>query len=194
MKHFHLAVSLLVISTIFITSCEEDQGPVTSNEMTIVVNSLNQSDISENGVIEKDENISNGSGNPWGEFIKEAEAECGKNPTNFEIISLSVQITDTEGIDVFEDLIEGSGNVYFIGTQGSDTEAIRVNVGSSTTLSGKTENELSNLANSSDLSVLRERLVGGDFHVGFSGTTELTDDDSFSTDITIKFVVKAHCD
>ena len=184
------SIMLVVIITL---GCEEDKGPITSDTMTIVVNSLNQSDINDQGIIEKDENISNGTGNPWGEFIKDAEAECGNNPDHFEVTSVTVQIADHDGVDVFEDVIQGNAYVYFMSTQGSDVDAIRVNIGSSSNLKGTSANELINLASSSELNVLRERLLGGDFHVGFNGQTNLTKNDAFSIDVIVKFVVRAYC-
>lgn len=189
-------IKIIFISVTFISliGCEEETGPITSNEMTIVVNSINQSDINDSGKIEKDENISNNTGNLWGEFIKEAEAECGSVPNKFEIVSLNIQLSDNEGVDVFEDAINGEAAVYFINTQGSDTDAIKVKVASGSNVTGLSSNELSNLASSGDLSVLTERLQGGDFHIGFSGATNLTKDDVFSFDVIIKFVVKAHCE
>ena len=189
-----LSKNFFFILILIFAACEEDKGPITSNEILITVNSINQSDINSQGIIEKDENISNNSGNPWGEFIKEAETECGSNAKNFEILGVSVQLTDTENIDGFEDIINGMGEVYFINTQGSDIDADRVLIGSSNNLAGMIPNELTNLASRNDLNLLYERLLGGDFHVGFRGETNLTKDDNFSFDVIIKFVVKAYCD
>jgi hypothetical protein len=189
-----LQLIFAVLVSLQLIGCEEDKGPITSNEITIVVNSINESDINEDGILEKDENISNDSGNPWGEFIKDAEAECGGNPDRFEIVSITVQISDQVGVTNFEDVIFGNASVHFLSTQGSDLDAVRVTIGSNNNLTGISANELTNMASSSDLNSLRDRLLGGDFHVGFRGETDLTKDDTFSMDVIIKFVVKAHCD
>ena len=186
-----IRIILSAMIIVFFTGCEEDEGPITSNTFSITVNSINQSDVSDIGVIEKDENISNGTGNPWSEFIKEAESEFGKLPQRFEIVSATVQLTDTEGLNSFEELVSGKMAVRFLSTQGSDADAAKVEIGNFTNPTGSSAIELTQLANASDLSVLRERLLGGDFHVGFWSQTNLNKDDTFSFDVIIKFVVRA---
>jgi hypothetical protein len=185
---------LFLILFVAINGCEDDKGPITSNEIAITINSMNQSDINSQGIIEKDENISNNSGNPWSEFIKDSETECGSDAKYFEIVSVSVQLSDTENLDGFEDLITCTGEVYFINTQGSDDDAVRVLIGNSSSLKGKLPNELINLASINDLNILYDRLLGGDFHIGFKGETNLSKDDTFSCDVIIRFVVKAYCE
>ena len=192
MNKLHLYIYLFVLAGLVLNGCDEDQGPITSNTMTIVVNSLNQSDINDQAILEKDENISNDSGNPWGEFIKEAEAEFGRGPERFEMVSVSMQLSDKEGISNFDELISGKMSARFLSTQGSDNDAIKVELGSIMSPTGQSAIELSNLASTSDMSVLHERLIGGDFHVGFYGETDLTKDNSFSVDVIIKFVVRAY--
>lgn len=192
MKNIHKYKLVLVIASALLIGCEEDQDPITSNTMTVVVNSLNTSDINDQGILEKDENISNDSGNPWGEFIKDAEAELGREPERFEIISASMQLTDRDGVDSFDELISGKMSARILSTQGSDDDALKVEIGSKMNPSGESAIELSDLASASELNILHERLLGGDFHVGFNGETDLTKDNSFSVDVIIKFVVRAY--
>jgi len=187
-------VGLLFVALI-LPACS-DPGPVDSSTITITVNSMNQSDIDPPGILEKDENISNETGNPWGEFIKAAESECESSPRNFQMISVSLalDVAGSQEVSVLEDVITGGVTVYFASTRGSDADAVRVNVASASSVSGVGPVPLGNLASASDLRVLRERLVGGDFHVGVRANTNRTDNDSFSADIRVIFRTRAHCE
>jgi hypothetical protein len=190
----YILIFTIFFSQFIISGCEEEKEPVTSSEFIITVNSLNQSDINENNVIEKDENISNNSGNPWGEFIDIAQAECISDPGGFQILGVSVQLVPKDGIDRFEDFVSGKLSVDFINTQNSDMDAERVVIASKNNPSGIGPIDLENLASRSELSLLNDRLIGGDFHVGITADTHLNDNDSFAFDVIIRFQVRAYCE
>ncbi|MFQ5629583.1 MAG: hypothetical protein ACE5I1_12540 [bacterium] len=157
---------------------------------------MNQSDIKPAGMISKDENISNETGNPWGEFIKRAESECQASPSAFEIVSVSIEL-DTSGsqnVNLLEEIMTGTATVYFASTRGSDEDALKVDVASKASISGSGIIRLENFASQSELQVLSERLLGGDFHVGLRAETSRTRNDAFSMDVRIIFEARAHCE
>ena len=89
------ALTSLVIAAVAV-GCSDVLGPVDSTEIQTTVNSMNESDIT-NGVIEKEENISNESGNPWGEFIDRAESTCEAPPEGFAVRSASLALVGHRG-------------------------------------------------------------------------------------------------
>ncbi len=173
-------------------------GSVDSGTMTITVNSMNESDIRTPGVVQKDENISNDSGNPWGEFVKRARDQCGGDPAGFEVLGASVGLDTSGGGNVqrFED-VSGAGDAvtaFFASTSGSDATAVKADVGSVTGPTGAGPIPLALSATRASLAPLHGRLVGGDFHVGVRVGTYLTAQDRFTMDVRVSFSVRAHCD
>jgi hypothetical protein len=195
MKRFSI---LILLGIQIFLSCSTDTDPVSidSGNISITVNSMNESDVDSSGIIEKDENISNDSGNPWGEFIKSAENRCDKNPGGFEIISVSIELDEngSQNLSSLDEIITGSATVFFANTQHSDINATRVNVASVSAVSGTGPIELGDLASRADMSILLDRLLGGDFHVGLQAETSISDTSSFSMDVQIVFNVRAFCD
>ena len=183
----------VLILFISVSACQSTDGPVDSDEIKITINSINQSDIN-SGIIEKDENISNNTGNPWGEFIKDSQVICENDPKGFEITSLSIQFAPKDGVNSMEEVFDEIVSIDFISTQGSDSDAERVSIGTINQPRGLGPLELKNLATRDDLRALYERLLGGDFHVGLKASTILTKDDSFSFDVTLRFHTRAFCE
>ncbi|MDH5760788.1 MAG: hypothetical protein OEZ65_14465 [Gemmatimonadota bacterium] len=171
-----------------------DLGPVLSPELTIRINSMNDSDITA-GIIYKDSNISTQSGNPWGTFIGTAVAECGVDPVGFEItgLSLALDVAGSQNVSVFEDVISGSATVYFLSTQGNDANAVRVALGSVLMPTGTGPVPLTITATAAQLQSLHDRLVGGDFHVGLEAETNRVQGDGFSMDALVTVQTQAIC-
>jgi len=177
-------------------SCGDALGPVDSIPMTLTINSMNSSDIDPPGVIEKDENISTETGNPWGEFIRLAEDQCQAAPIGFEVLSVSIglDVAGSSGVQVLEDVISGDATVFFASTQGSDAAAVRVDVGSRSGVTGAGPVSLPVTATRAQLGALLERLLGGDFHVGLRAETDRLDTDSFSMDVRVTLQNRAICE
>jgi hypothetical protein len=161
------------------------------------VNSVNQSDIQVPGVVQKDENISNDSGNPWGEFMRRAREECGADPVAFEVLSASIAL-DTSGgpgmVSRFEDVVSGMAAANFSSTSHSDPAAVSADIGSTAAPTGAGPLPLATSGSRAALAPLHDRLVGGDFHVGFRAETSLGPGDAFTMDVRVDFAARAHCD
>lgn len=187
------ALTGLVIAAVAV-GCSDVLGPVDSTEIQTTVNSMNESDIT-NDVIEKDENISNESGNPWGEFIDRAESTCEAPPDGFAVRSASLALVTEEstGVQALEDVIDGDATVHFLSTRGSDADAVRVNVARVTDPTGTGPVSMNVIASRQDLRDLRERMRGGDFHVGFRAETSRDSSSDFSMNVRIRFRARAFC-
>lgn len=171
---------------------------VDSGSIAVVISSMNPSDIRTAGTIQKDENISTGTGNPWGEFIKKAKAQCGKDPAGFEIVSASISL-DTSGgggrtVTKLEDVISGTATVFFASTQGNDASATKVDVAEASRPTGAGPVSLTIRATKDALKPLQARLVGGDFHVGFRAATSKTSKDDFSMNVRATVAARALCE
>lgn len=187
--------SAVLLTTLAASACgdSDPMGPVLSPTITLTVNSMNPSDI-EGGFIDKDENISTETGNPWGEFMKAATDECGRDPAGFEItyVALGLDTDGSSGVDGLEDVFSGTASVILRSTQGSDASATQVEVGSGT-VSGTGPSVLGIAAGRSQLLPLHDRLVGGDFHVAVRGATHRQPDDDFSADVRVTLAATAFC-
>lgn len=186
----------MLIATL-IAACGGDDGPgdgtLPEGALDLELSSLNSSDV-DDGFLDKDENIGNQSGNPWGEFIEEMRDRCGGDPAGLSVSSGTLTIVGSEGIDGFEDLFPDGVDLVFRGTQGSDEEAETVVVASMAAALGTGPVDLDGVASREDLGGLHPRLVGGDFHVGVRGATDLTDEDDFSVDLAMSVEVVAYCE
>ena len=177
------------------TACSDPLGPVDSQTISLTINSINSSDIDPAGLIEKDENISHETGNPWGEFIVSAQSVCGGDPVGFRVLGASValDLEGSSGVVDFDDVVAGQASIHFLSTQGSDSSATRVVVASSSSVSGPGPVDLPVTATQGQLDSIFERLVGGDFHVGFRAETDRLESESFSMDVTVAFQARAIC-
>lgn len=191
-----LRVSALLVLSVSATACDDALGPVDSVPIGLTINSMNSSDIEPTGIIEKDENISTETGNPWGEFIRIAEDQCGREPIGFEILSatLGLDVAGSSNVDVLEDVIHGDATLFFVSTQGSDADAVRVDIASGSNVTGVGPVDLTVTASRAELDGLWERLVGGDFHVGLNAETDRVGSDSFSMDAQVGFQARAICE
>jgi hypothetical protein len=176
----------------------ETKGPVDSGSIAVAINSMNQSDIRTPGVIRKDENLSTMTGNPWGEFIKRAKMECGKDPMGFGVTSVSISL-DTSGsggdrVARFEDVVNGQATVLFSSTQGSDDAAARVDIASVASPTGPGPVTLATTATRQSFAPILPRMVGGDFHVGLRAATSKMSGDKFSMDVRVYLAAKAFCE
>jgi len=172
-----------------ITGCAA--GPVESGSIAITVNSMNESDVGDDGAVWKDENISTGTSNPWGDFVKAAEEECGGSPASFEFTSVTVNIALDDGATA-DEILGGQAEVRVISTQGSDEDADKATIGSIALLNGVGPYNFE-VAPTQDYSSFHDRLVGGDFHIGF--WAEVVDvNEGFDMDVTINFEALANCE
>ena len=190
-----LAQGAAVLATLVTVGCDDPLGPVDSIPITLTINSMNSSDIDPPGTIEKDENISTETGNPWGEFIRVAETECQADPSAFEALSasISLDVPGSSNVTSLDEVISGVATVFFMSTRGSDAEAVSVNVASGTVTSGVDPVALPVVASRSQLQTIHERMLGGDFHVGLNAVTDRLDTDDFSMDVRVTISARAIC-
>jgi hypothetical protein len=194
MKH---ASRLLAYAACFaIIGCQDSDplAPIVSPIITMTVNSMNGSDI-ESGIIDKDENISTETGNPWGEFMSDAVDQCGGDPVGFEVAEVSLEL-DRDGSDIesLDEVFSDSASVILRSTQGSDADADQVVIGSGMVQgAGGTFNFMVPVLRA-ELAVIHDRLVGGDFHVAVRGATHRQRGDDFSMDVRVSFGVRTFCD
>lgn len=187
-------VSLLVVASVALGACA--RGPVESGDIRIGINSMNESDIRVAGTVEKDENISTETGNPWGEFIKETRVECEGDPVGFEVSSVTIALDTSSGgstVSRFDDVIEGEATVFFRGTRGSDEDSITVDIASVDSPTGAGPVPLQVSATRSSLGPLLSRMVKGDFHVGMRAEVARQQDADFSMDVRVAMTAVAHC-
>ena len=168
-------------------------GPVVSPVITVTVNSMNSSDI-EAGVIDKDENISNGTGNPWSDFLRQAGEVCGGDPAGFGVAqaSLALDADGSSNVDALDEVFSGNVSIIFRSTRGNDASAVQVEIASGP-VSGTGPFALTISATRGGLSVLQDRLTGGDFHVAVRGVTNRDSGDDFSMAVRATFTVAAFC-
>lgn len=178
------------------SSCSSAPGPVDSGEITITINTMNPSDIRTPGTIEKDENISAETNNPWGKFVREARDACAGDPVAFEVLSarVALDVDGSQDVAVLEDVINGAATIFFASTTGSDSSAVRVDVASAAAATGLGPVSFAVGATQDSLASLHQKLVGGDFHVGLRAATTLTDQDNFSMDVRITLSARAFCE
>ncbi|MBI2893374.1 MAG: hypothetical protein HYY06_07460 [Deltaproteobacteria bacterium] len=178
-------------------ACGGDDGPgdgtLPEGALDLQLSSLNSSDV-DDGFLEKDENIGNHTGDPWGEFIDEMTDRCGGDPAAFSVSRGTLSIVDAQGVDGFEELFPRGVDLLFRSTQGSDEDAETVVVASSAAPTGSGPVDLDGVGGRDDLAALHQRLLGGDFHVGVRGSTDLTDQDDFSVDLAMSLEVVAYCE
>jgi hypothetical protein len=183
-------------------ACGETGGAssktVDSGSIVVAINSMNASDIRTAGTIQKDENISTGTGNPWGEFVKKAKAQCGKDPAGFEVVSAVIAL-DTSGsggrtVTKFEETISGAATIFFASTQGNDASATKVDVADANRPTGAGPVALTIRAAKDALKPLQARLLGGDFHVGLRAATSKTSKDDFSMNVRATVAARASCE
>ncbi len=108
-KSIAVLLGLMSLASLVLSGCGRES--VDSGDITLGINSMNESDIRTAGLVEKDENISTETGNPWGEFIKKAEDECGHDPVGFDVSTVSIALDTSRGsrtVRRFEDVIDGT--------------------------------------------------------------------------------------
>jgi hypothetical protein len=195
-KHFIEELSMIsprlltfVLGTAMVAGCAA--GPIDSGPIAVTINSLNEGDVGSDGAVWKDGNISTGTSNPWGDFVKAAEEECGGSPVSFEFTSATVVI-EFDGSATVDETFGGRAEVRILSTQGSDDDADKAAIASIETLSGAGPHSL-DVGAGQDHSSLHSRLLGGDFHVGF--WAEVADPDAdLDINITITLEALANCE
>ncbi len=186
------ASTMMLCGSLLVLAACGDPGPVESGPLSVLVDGIEETDI-DSGVLSEDENIAAQSGNPWGEFVNRARAECGTDPAGFSVTSVSVEITSTSNVTGFEDVVNGSMVVYFQDVSGSDQAATRVDVGTAAGPTGTGPITMTVTGSRSSLDALRARLVGGDFHLGWRAPTNKTAADDFALDVRVRLNALAHC-
>lgn len=178
----------VLLALVLHAGCGDDPAAVTG-PITLTISSINESDI-DNGVVWKDKNISSESGNPWGEFIDDAQSQLGGDPSEFEFISATVtlDVASSDEVAGFEDVAAGSMRLMITRTNG-DTPVIIAELADP---SG-TEVDLPITASRSDLATHHSAMVGGDFKARLELDTDLTKaDDDFSMDVSITLEAAAY--
>lgn len=94
-------------------ACGSDEEPV-SVSAPVGINLKAESGDVENNVITVDKSINTESGNPWGAFTTDVDAELGGPPSDIELESLELLLaTSSEGFVELREVFDGTVDVQF---------------------------------------------------------------------------------
>jgi len=179
-----IAIATLVGALSFgATACGDD--PVAHSEtISLKLSGIKNGDI-KNGQASEDKEISTESGNPYGEFIKNAKAALGgKNPGSIELVSAIVRVhADSKNVSSleavftsFELFLTTSSTTIPVGTVASPT-GTSVNV---------------KLDENVDYEPIFDQLLGGSFKAGVRGPTVATPPVDFDLKLTLDLKFTAY--
>jgi hypothetical protein len=161
-------------------ACAED--PVLATDLIVItLSDINENDIT-SGVVEERKNISTESGNPYGEFLREARRILGRDPGRIRVESVQITLDgSSRGVDGFQDLFPGEVNVFLDASAGGT-----VYVGRTSAPTGMGPVVLSVISSDDSLAPIMDALLGGSFHVGVQGATHRLEHDDFDAGINIR--------
>jgi len=172
-----LIAGLIAISLAFFSSACGDDPVAHSETVSLKLSGIKAGDI-KNGVASEEKNINTESGNPYGEFVKNARAALGgKDPGAIELVSAYVRVhAESKNVtaieQVFADLelfLSDSQTTLPVGTLTAPT-------GSSVKVP---------LDDTLDYEPIAATLLSGDFKVGVRGTAV----DTLPTDFELKLTL-----
>lgn len=183
MRRSFVSVVVLGLALLMFVACGDD--PVAYSEtVSLKLSGIKNGDI-EQGVASEEKSVSSESGNPYGEFIKNARARLGgKDPGSIEIVSCFVRVhADSKNVlnieQVFDDL------ELFLATSQTTIPAGK-NLNPSGTSTAITIDE------DLDYSPVFSSMLGGNFKVGVRGTTVATPPVDFDLKLTIDLKFTAY--
>ena len=144
------------------------------------------------GTITDTKSISGQSGDPWGSFISSARAEMGTDPTELEVLSVSVTVAPTSsGVSTLGDIFNGPMAVRFEMT--SSRQEYRIAEGDHRQEDAATTTDLLPVFDFSQVSIVDYRaMLNGAFDVLFVGqANDDFKDASASADLTVVITIKA---
>lgn len=165
-----LAVSLALVG------CGDD--PVAYSEtVSLRLSGIKNGDIKQ-GVASEDKNINSESGNPYGEFLKNARAKLGgKNPSAIEIVSAHVRVhADSKNVLNLEQVF--TEIELFIANSQTTIPAGKRTAPTGTSVQVTIFDDL-------DYAPVFNSMLGGDFKVGVRGPTVATPPVDFDLKLTI---------
>lgn len=103
----------LFLATTLGCACSDDD-PVSHSAPIGLTLSAKSDDVQGDGTITDDKNITTESGNPWGKFVDDAEAELGGAPGSIELVELTLLLgADSDGVTELREIFDGTVDVQF---------------------------------------------------------------------------------
>lgn len=156
-----LPLSLTLASLLALSSCGDD--PVAHSEtVSIKLSGLKNGDV-DNGVYSEEKNINTESGNPYGEFLKNARAALGgKDPGAIELTSAFVRVhADSKNVATLEQVL--ADVELFVSDSATTLPVGQKDAPTGSSVAIPLDEEL-------DYEPIAATLLGGDFKVGVRGT------------------------
>lgn len=170
---------LSVLPVLFLLACGGFDGSATQKL------ELKRGDV-EAGLVSVEKELDSAN-STWDQFLKDAKADLGADPTALEITSAKLQFdaTKSKNVGKFEDVFTGKVTVFF---KIKDSSEI-IEVAEITAPKGTGDVELDLLT--TDLSAKAAKLKAGQFKIGVKGATAKTKDDDFELGVVAVFSLTA---
>lgn len=157
----------LIASFLLAAACGDD--PVTYSEPVGLTMQASSGDIAD-GRIEEEKNINTESGNPYGAFVANAEAELGHAPSDIVVegVTLELDLAASNNIDALGLLFAGDTDVTFVTNSSGATYPVAIHTFEATDPAGPIDFHVhfdSDTLTDADYT----ELVGGNFKVVLSG-------------------------
>jgi len=170
----------LLLTLLALPACGDD--PIAHSEtVSLELSGIKPGDL-KNGVASEEKNINTESGNPYGDFLKNArDALGGSDPGTIELVSAYMRVSSSsKNVIAFEDVL-ADAELFF---SNSDTT---IPIGSVTSPTGSSV--LIPIGEDVDFEPLRTAMLGGDFKVGIRGNAvdPVSDDFELKISLDLKF-------
>jgi hypothetical protein len=175
--------SVLLLTAL--AGCEEPAA--TSDTIVIRLSGIKEDDIRE-GVVEKEKNVTTEVSNPYAQFLADARAALGTDPTSVEVEAVTLTLAgDSRGVLGFEDVFSGEVNAFLRTDDGGTVYIGRVD---RPTGVGPVECEI--VADTDALAPILPSLLDGVFRVGVRGATDRVATDDFEAKIEVAVQFSAY--
>ena len=114
-----------------------------------------------NEAFDSDREVSSGTSNPYGEFLRDARTFLGRDPAVVVVDRMTFTLaSDSRGVSGFEQFLAGTAVVYLA------TSAVTVNIGTAVMPTGAGPVTVQITAGRAELDPINAALVSGNFRVG----------------------------
>jgi hypothetical protein len=164
------SLTLVGLCTVLSGACGDD--PVSVSAPIGINLKAEEGDVSDSGVISIDKSITTESGNPWGAFIADAQAELGADPGDIELDGLELTLAaSSEGVAALGEILEGTVDVQFEMNDTNNVFAV-----ASATVGADESGRTIELDTSFDFAGVQavdlDKLMGGSFKVVLAGPAD----------------------
>ena len=166
-RHQRVLTTLLAIAACFTLACADEPEPVAYSESVgLKLSGMKPKDV-ENNVVSEEKNVNTETGNPYGEFLKNAKDNLGgKEPSYIKLMKATV------GLHSESDGLSSLGQVFTKIELFVSTSDVTKTLGTASSVSGS---EVSVTIDSSvDWQALAPVMIAGDFKLGLRCETGAT--------------------